>query len=154
MSTEYGEEPRVRVLIIEHNERISNLLKDAFSSDAVVADIVESAEQALQALDRTRYEQILLELTLPHADALTAAVWRTHDRTASAAYAEETSSAGLTEAALRHEWNLARLEREYIRAVLERTHGHRGRAAEILGVDRRTLYRKLRHTGHKAGEAH
>jgi len=41
-------------------------------------------------------------------------------------------------------WNLDQLEYEYIRSVLERTGGHQGRAAEILGIDRRTLYRKLR----------
>lgn len=41
-------------------------------------------------------------------------------------------------------WSLHRLEREYIRAVLAFTEGHRGRAAQILGIDRRTLYRKLR----------
>lgn len=40
-------------------------------------------------------------------------------------------------------WDLKRLEREYIRAVIRHTDGHRGEAAEILGIDRRTLYRKL-----------
>ncbi|MBI1723282.1 MAG: sigma-54-dependent Fis family transcriptional regulator [Gemmatimonadetes bacterium] len=41
-------------------------------------------------------------------------------------------------------WNLERVEREYILAVLEEVGGHQGRAAEILGIDRRTLYRKLK----------
>lgn len=41
-------------------------------------------------------------------------------------------------------WSLRRLEREYIRAVLQSTDGHRGHAAEVLGIDRRTLYRKIR----------
>jgi DNA-binding NtrC family response regulator len=41
-------------------------------------------------------------------------------------------------------WNLERLEREYILTVLDRTDGHQGRAADILGIDRRTLYRKLK----------
>ncbi len=41
-------------------------------------------------------------------------------------------------------WNLDRLEREYILAVLEEVGGHQGRAAEVLGIDRRTLYRKLK----------
>ncbi|MBI4542349.1 MAG: sigma-54-dependent Fis family transcriptional regulator [Gemmatimonadetes bacterium] len=41
-------------------------------------------------------------------------------------------------------WSLERLEREYILAVLEEVAGHQGRAAEILGIDRRTLYRKLK----------
>ena len=41
-------------------------------------------------------------------------------------------------------WNLDHLEREYILAVLEEVAGHQGRAAEVLGIDRRTLYRKLK----------
>ena len=41
-------------------------------------------------------------------------------------------------------WNLDRLEREYILSVLDDVAGHQGRAAEILGIDRRTLYRKLK----------
>ena len=49
-------------------------------------------------------------------------------------------------------WNLERLEREYILTVLEETHGNRVRAAEILGVDRRTLHRKLAAYRVEAGE--
>ena len=41
-------------------------------------------------------------------------------------------------------WNLDHLEREYILTVLEEVGGHQGRAAEVLGIDRRTLYRKLK----------
>jgi len=41
-------------------------------------------------------------------------------------------------------WDLDRLEREYILRTLERTRWHRGDAAEILGINRRTLYRKLK----------
>jgi DNA-binding NtrC family response regulator len=38
---------------------------------------------------------------------------------------------------------LDEVEREYARAVLALVHGHRGEAAAILGVDRKTLTRKL-----------
>jgi DNA-binding NtrC family response regulator len=41
-------------------------------------------------------------------------------------------------------WSLARLEREYILEVLQANHGHQIRTADILGIDRRTLYRKLK----------
>ncbi|MDP3774823.1 MAG: sigma-54 dependent transcriptional regulator [Gemmatimonadales bacterium] len=41
-------------------------------------------------------------------------------------------------------WNLERLEREYILSVLEEAGGHQGKAADVLGIDRRTLYRKLK----------
>lgn len=37
---------------------------------------------------------------------------------------------------------LEELEREYMKFVLEKTNGHKEKAAQILGVNRRTLYRK------------
>jgi len=40
------------------------------------------------------------------------------------------------------EWSLEQLERVYIRRVLEKTAGNKAQAARILGLDRRTLYRK------------
>jgi len=39
--------------------------------------------------------------------------------------------------------SLRELEREYIFEMLRRTGGNKKRAAEILGLDRKTLYRKL-----------
>jgi len=41
-------------------------------------------------------------------------------------------------------WSLERIANEYIKTVLDHTEGHRGRAADLLGIDRRTLYRKAR----------
>jgi DNA-binding NtrC family response regulator len=38
---------------------------------------------------------------------------------------------------------LREMERDYILEILRRTNGNKKRAAEILGVDRKTLYRKL-----------
>lgn len=49
----------------------------------------------------------------------------------------------LLEGALSRELSLKELEREYIQRVLEKTGGHKARAAQILGLDRRTLYRKV-----------
>jgi len=46
--------------------------------------------------------------------------------------------------ARRERWTLERLEREHILQVLEDTAGNQVRAAEILGIDRRTLHRKLK----------
>jgi two-component system, NtrC family, response regulator HydG len=46
--------------------------------------------------------------------------------------------------AVSENWSLADVEREYILRVLERTRGHKGQAADILGLDRRTVYRKIR----------
>jgi len=48
------------------------------------------------------------------------------------------------EKARRERWDLDRLEREYILRVLEEAGGNRSRAAEILGVHRRTIARKMK----------
>ncbi|MEN8143420.1 MAG: sigma-54 dependent transcriptional regulator [Gemmatimonadota bacterium] len=41
-------------------------------------------------------------------------------------------------------WSVERLEREQILSVLESTSGNQTKAAQLLGMDRRTLYRKLK----------
>ena len=48
---------------------------------------------------------------------------------------------------LRTDLTLAEMEREYVRAVLEKNRGHRGRTAEALGIDPKTLYNKLQAWG-------
>jgi transcriptional regulator of acetoin/glycerol metabolism len=48
------------------------------------------------------------------------------------------------ERALAKDASLEDLEKEYIAAILRRTKGHQIKAASILGIDRRTLYRKIR----------
>ena len=55
-----------------------------------------------------------------------------------------SAAGGLLARAAREEISLEELEEEYIRMVLDRTGGNQTRTAEILGIDRRTLYRKLR----------
>jgi DNA-binding NtrC family response regulator len=44
---------------------------------------------------------------------------------------------------------LAELERRYIDLILRETGGNKKRAAEVLGIDRRTLYRTLERTGER-----
>lgn len=52
------------------------------------------------------------------------------------------SSAILAKAKNKH-LTLAEIEREYILEIVRETKGNKSRAAEILGLDRKTLYRKL-----------
>lgn len=55
-------------------------------------------------------------------------------------------AAGL-QAALLRRWSLADLEREYILLAVEWTAGKKAEAADLLGIDRKTLYRKLSEYG-------
>jgi len=49
----------------------------------------------------------------------------------------------LFEKALQEEYSVDQLEKEYIRKVLIKVGGNKSRAAQILGLDRKTLYRKI-----------
>jgi two-component system, NtrC family, response regulator PilR len=65
--------------------------------------------------------------------------------TGSQARRTDGSSAGTLLAGAEQEtWPLERLEREHIIGVLRRSGGHRGRAADLLGIHARTLSRKLK----------
>lgn len=60
---------------------------------------------------------------------------------------ERIRAGGMSSAVLANAKNqrltLAELEREYILEILRETDGNKSRTAEILGLDRKTLYRKL-----------
>ena len=49
----------------------------------------------------------------------------------------------LFEKAMEEKFTLDQLEKEYVKRVLIETGGNKSKAAEILGLDRKTLYRKL-----------
>ena len=51
------------------------------------------------------------------------------------------------EAAARSQWTLEQLEERYIREILQKTRSNYSRAAEILGINRKTLLEKRRRYG-------
>jgi DNA-binding NtrC family response regulator len=65
----------------------------------------------------------------------------------------ERRSADVLAGALARGLTLAELEREYINRVLQAEGGNKTRAAQRLGLDRKTLYRKLEEYGRAPGEA-
>ena len=48
---------------------------------------------------------------------------------------------------------LDEMERRYVRQVLNAVGGNKTHAARVLGIDRRSLYRRLEEPRHDAGEA-
>jgi len=56
---------------------------------------------------------------------------------------ENDDTGDLLARATEKRYTVADLERDYIMAVLQQTGGNKSRAAQILGMDRKTLYRKL-----------
>ncbi|HEY2745471.1 MAG TPA: sigma-54 dependent transcriptional regulator [Polyangia bacterium] len=64
----------------------------------------------------------------------------------------ERRSSDVLAGALARGLTLAELEREYINRVLQAEGGNKTRAAQRLGLDRKTLYRKLEEYGRAPGE--
>lgn len=56
-------------------------------------------------------------------------------------------------AAEQHRPTLAELERRYAREILSALHGNKTRAAEVLGIDRKTLYRLVAPSAREAQHA-
>jgi len=52
----------------------------------------------------------------------------------------------LIEKGVREKYTVDQLEKEYVKRVLLKVGGNKSKAAEILGLDRKTLYRKLQET--------
>lgn len=53
------------------------------------------------------------------------------------------SASALIARSVEQNMTIREVEREYILEVLRRTGGNKSRAAELLGLDRKTLYRRL-----------
>jgi transcriptional regulator with PAS, ATPase and Fis domain len=58
----------------------------------------------------------------------------------------ETKDESLIEKGFRQKYTISQLEKEYIKRVLLEVGGNKSKAAQILGLDRKTLYRKLQET--------
>jgi DNA-binding NtrC family response regulator len=67
-------------------------------------------------------------------------------------HVREKKPADFLQVALARRMSLAELEREYIERVLDDEGGNKTRAAQRLGLDRKTLYRKLEEYAKERGE--
>jgi DNA-binding NtrC family response regulator len=67
-------------------------------------------------------------------------------------HVREKKPADFLQVALARRMSLAELEREYIERVLDDEGGNKTRAAQRLGLDRKTLYRKLEEYARAAGQ--
>lgn len=108
---------------------LHGIRKNGFSKDAIQSlyrrrwpGNVRELENAIERAVILGHSNLIESADLPHAD-------------------EETAD-GFFSAMKNALPPLEELEREYIKFVLEKTGGHKEKAAQILGINRRTLYRK------------
>jgi CheY-like chemotaxis protein len=65
MSDTVGMENAMRVLLVEDDRMIGQVVQDALKDASCAADWVEDGQAALDALDRQHYDVVLLDLGLP-----------------------------------------------------------------------------------------
>jgi two-component system response regulator AtoC len=103
------------------------------------------SDEAMRALQEYRWPGNVRELRNVMERAVLLAnggVIQARDLPLHAARASNGSSNGHSE-----DVSLAELERRHIESVLSRTNWHQGRAASVLGISSKTLYRKIREYG-------
>lgn len=115
-------------------------------SSGRVLRLDESAITAAQRYDWPgnvrQLENLLERLSILHSGPMVDGAALNQALAAFDPAAARSSAAGAPAAKTSPE-SLASLEDEHIRRVLESTNGNKTRAAEILGIERKTLYRKL-----------
>jgi DNA-binding NtrC family response regulator len=138
----------VNVTLPPLRERAVDILPLAryFLSETGVSPTPEVGADALAALESYPWPGNIDELR----DAIELSATRAIDgmiRAASLPFAPAVAPEALTRDAERRSLPLEAVEREHIRAVLDEVGWHQGRAAEILGISPKTLYRKIRQFG-------
>lgn len=118
-------EKTARVLVVGSEPALRTTVRNALVQQTYNVDALESLEEAGSALHDGHYDVVI-----------------TIQRKSEPAPLHATHPV-LAHARDRH-LTIEELERAHILNVLAKVEGHRGRAAEILGIDRRTLYRKLK----------
>ena len=69
-SAQSGNSYRGKVLIVDDDHRIRNILKDAVEHQGCEAISVESGERALEELERGDFDLVFLDLVLPRLDGV------------------------------------------------------------------------------------
>lgn len=120
------------------------LLVEHFLAKFARNNLMEVAPETLALLTAYPWHGNVRELenTIERAVALAAGAILTPEDLPERIRTNGGSSAILTKAKTRR-LTMAELEREYIFEILREADGNKSRAAEILGLDRKTLYRKL-----------
>jgi DNA-binding NtrC family response regulator len=147
----------VNVTLPPLRERTVDILPLAryFLSEAGVAPTPEVGADALAALESYPWPGNIDELR----EVIERAATRAVDgmiRAASLPFAAAVAPVEASRGSERSSLPLETVERDHIRAVLDQVGWHQGRAAEILGISPKTLYRKIRHFGFQrpAGSEH
>lgn len=65
-----GEEKKIRVLVIDDDECLLDVVKDMLESKGYEVDCVETAKQAVESLKTSNYAYILVDYRMPGNDGI------------------------------------------------------------------------------------
>lgn len=60
----------MKILVVEPDRELAKTIKDWLMTDDFVADIAPNAQEALDCLDKEKYDVIVLELVIPHSNGI------------------------------------------------------------------------------------
>ncbi len=129
-------------------ERAANeLIADSKVSNPLLPVVLicdsDSMSQAAEVIRSGKYHYLLAPITAEHAEFVVEVAFKQAESAKTAEAATPKNLGSL----FTNFPSLDELEKEYMKIVLEKTKGRKERAAKILGINRRTLYRKEREYG-------
>jgi DNA-binding NtrC family response regulator len=135
---------RERALIAEDNDDMRDLLQEVLEDAGYETLVAANGRQALAILTAYSWPGNVRELenAIERAVAFARGPAITPDDLPERVSTSGSASA-LIARSVEQNMTMREVEREYILEVLRRTGGNKSRAAELLGLDRKTLYRRL-----------
>jgi DNA-binding NtrC family response regulator len=133
-----------RILVVNDEQIARENLEYILGKEGYEVVAVESGEQALEELEAGEFDQVLTDLRLHRVDGMQVLK---RAKELSPEPDLQQRSLQMTRRQRRKFLTLEENEKEYIAWILEQVQGNRTRAAEILGIDRVSLWRKLKRYG-------
>ncbi|MBL0940172.1 MAG: sigma-54-dependent Fis family transcriptional regulator [Gemmatimonadaceae bacterium] len=136
----------IRIALPPLRDRVTDvpLLARHFLADVAPSASLVLSDDAVAALERYRWPGNVRELRNVMERA---ALLATDDTVRAGDLPLGTDVGAAARPTPAHVMSLGDLEKRHIHEVLERTNWHQGRAAEMLGISPKTLYRKIREYG-------
>lgn len=150
-----------RVLLVGDEEAFREIVTEDLERAGYRLESAGTVEEARRLLATQAFRVVLLDIRIPaesglalvediHAACPALQVVALAARGALGEVIKALPTTARSSAEHKERPTLAETERRYIRQILEENLGHRQRAAKVLGISERNLYRKLKILDHES----
>ena len=153
----------MRILVIEDDPTVGQYVKRGLEEHRYAVDLVVDGDEGERRASSEAYDLVILDMRLPKKaglDVLNALRAKGFEKPVLVLTAQDavdakvvTLRAGADDYVTKP-FAFEELERRHIEAVLTQTKWHQGKAAEVLGISSKTLYRKIREYGFRRPRRH